>query len=266
MSDSKAFGGTIPGFYDRYLGPFLFSQFALNMAIRIERMKPKRVLEVACGTGIVTKALAHLLESDTQIIATDLSPEMVEFARGSVNQVRIDFRVADAMNVPFASESFDVVACQFGMMMLPDKFAGAREAHRVLRSGGSFVFSVWGPIKKNPWSQILEDAFGAALPDSDKPFMPTPFSLADPELLREIAASAPFESVSIEEVEFQSPEIPVHDLATGFVHGTLISRHIQNLGLDETEVLDGVTRCLQNQVGALASSSLHAYVVTAIKR
>ncbi len=263
MPESKAFGGTIPGFYDRHLGPLLFTQFAANMALRVAGLKPQAVLEVACGTGIVTKALARCLGRNAQIVATDLSPEMVEFARKAVNEAQVEFRSADAMELPFTDESFDVVVCQFGMMLFPDKIAAAREAHRVLKHEGTFLFSVWGPPVSNPWSQLLETAFEEALPDSEYPFMPAPFSLADPDILRDIAVSAGFESVTVEEVDFQSPEIPVRELATGFVHGTLISRHLKELGHNPDQVLEIVTQSLANQVGEMASSHLHALVVIA---
>ena len=145
MSDRAAdFTGSIPSFYDQGLGPIFFAEFADDIARRVAVFSPTRVLELAAGTGIVTRRLRDLLPLETHLTATDLNPPMLEIARGKFyRDEKVDFQPADATALPFPDASFDAVVCQFGVMFFPDKEKGYCEAHRVLVSGGRYFFSVW---------------------------------------------------------------------------------------------------------------------------
>ena len=115
------FAGSIPALYDRYLGPLIFAPYTADLAARVAAGPAERVLETACGTGILTRALAAVLPGAAKIIATDLNQPMLDFAAAQPGAERVEWRQADALALPFPDRSFDVVACQFGAMFFPDK-------------------------------------------------------------------------------------------------------------------------------------------------
>src|SRR6187200_1125987 len=132
-----AFTESVPENYDRYMGPMLFEPYADDLVQRLKLRDPMRVLEVACGTGIVTRHLRERLSPDSELIATDLSEPMLVMAQRKFDaNAAIKWQQADAMALPFPDESFDAVVCQFGLMFVPDKAAAVAEAFRVLRPGG----------------------------------------------------------------------------------------------------------------------------------
>jgi SAM-dependent methyltransferase len=144
MSDmNRAFAGSMPEFYDRFLVPVMFEPFARDLARRLQHAVSGQLLELAAGTGVVTRALAGALPQSVGMTATDLNPAMLEQAKSHAGLERVTWREADALALPFPDETFDHVVCQFGVMFFPDKVAGFREAFRVLRSGGQFTFNVW---------------------------------------------------------------------------------------------------------------------------
>jgi len=142
------FTGSIPANYDRYMVPLLFRPYAEQVAQRARILSPKRILETAAGTGIVTQALHEALP-DADIVATDLNTPMLEEAERRVGSGKVLFRQADALALPFEDACFDLVVCQFGVMFFPDKVAGNSEAHRVLRDGGSYMLVIWNGVDRN---------------------------------------------------------------------------------------------------------------------
>ena len=135
----KVFAGSVPEIYDRLLVPLIFEPYATDLAGRIAAGKPHDVLETAAGTGVLTCALAERLSPDVRITATDLNQPMLDKATARQSDPRrVTWRQADALALPFPDRSFDVVACQFGVMFFPDKVQGYREARRVLRPDGHF--------------------------------------------------------------------------------------------------------------------------------
>src|SRR2546428_13393233 len=149
------FQGAVPENYDRYLGPVIFEPWAEDLVLRLAGKKYERVLEIACGTGIVTGRLRDVLPATTEIVATDLNPDMFEFAkRKFTNGEHGLWQQADASALAFPDRSFDAAVCQFGVMFVPDKAAVMRESYRVLRSGGVFLFNVWDSFEANPFGQI----------------------------------------------------------------------------------------------------------------
>ena len=140
----KVFAGNIPTIYQQYLVPMIFEPYAEEMADRVSRLMPTKILEIAAGTGVVTRALAGKLGQTAEIVATDLNQAMLDAAAilqtGSGN---VTFRQADAQSLPFEDESFDVAVCQFGVMFFPDKEQSYSEAVRVLKPGGTYFIAVW---------------------------------------------------------------------------------------------------------------------------
>jgi ubiquinone/menaquinone biosynthesis C-methylase UbiE len=147
------FAGSIPAFYDRYMGPLLFEPYAADLAGRLRDLRSGRVLETAAGTGIVTRMLVRVLPGAVAIVATDLNQPMLDFAAAQPGAERVEWRQADAVSLPFEKDSFDAVVCQFGVMFFPDKQAAYREARRVLKPAGRFIFSVWDRLSENEMSK-----------------------------------------------------------------------------------------------------------------
>src|SRR5262249_55934543 len=145
MSSDKvaAFAGTLAEFYDRYLVPRNFAPYAEVVADRAKALLPRRVLETAAGTGVVTEALARVLPSEVTITATDLNEPMIERGKVRPEMGRVHWQQADAMKLPFLDGVFDLIVCQFGVMFFPDKRASFNEAFRVLAPGGTYLFVLW---------------------------------------------------------------------------------------------------------------------------
>ncbi|HLW13061.1 MAG TPA: class I SAM-dependent methyltransferase, partial [Casimicrobiaceae bacterium] len=152
MSDidiDKVFAGSIPEIYDTLLVPLIFEPYAADLARRLAEQPLHRILEIAAGTGVVTRAMARALPPDVSITATDLNAQMIDRARAVGTVRNVEWRPADAINLPFGDGTFDAVVCQFGAMFFPDKQKAFSEARRVLRAGGSLLFNVWDRIEEN---------------------------------------------------------------------------------------------------------------------
>jgi SAM-dependent methyltransferase len=168
----KVFAGSIPEVYDKFLVPLIFQCYADDLAARAAKVAPARVLEIAAGTGALTRALAAALPQGTAIMATDLNQPMLDHATArQPGDARIIWRQADALALPFEDGSFDLVACQFGVMFFPDKVQGYREARRVLKPGGHFVFNVWDGIAHNEFADVVTDALAEIFPDDPPRFL-----------------------------------------------------------------------------------------------
>ena len=159
------FIGSIPAFYDHGLGPVFFAEFADDIARRVAATAPTRVLEIAAGTGIVTRRLRDVLSREAHLTATDLNPPMLEVARAKFNRDEmVEFQPADANALPFPDASFDTIVCQFGVMFFPDKDKGYREAYRVLMGGGRYLFSVWDSHRHNPIGRLITEILAGLFP------------------------------------------------------------------------------------------------------
>ncbi len=152
MVDTSAnFSGSVPEYYDSCLGPAWFDAFAVDLAQRLPAKPPGDVLEIACGTGLLTRRVRERLDPTVRLVATDLSKAMLDYARGKLSDSKgIEWREADAVNLPFGDCEFGAVVCAFGVMFVPDKKAVFREACRVLEEGGILLFNVWDSIDENP--------------------------------------------------------------------------------------------------------------------
>jgi len=170
------FAGSIPELYERYMVPLLFEHYAADLATRIAAQLPTRVLEIAAGTGVVTRQLAKRLPQSTEIVATDLNQEMLDTATALMTSVTetshpVDWQPANAMQLPFPDASFDVIACQFGVMFFPDKTKAYSEARRVLRAGGKFIFNVWDSLAHNEFAETVQQSLEALYPQQPPKFM-----------------------------------------------------------------------------------------------
>ena len=174
MSNSgidKNFSGSIPKLYETYLVPLIFEPYAADLATRLASRSLTRVLEIAAGTGVVTRALASVLPKNVSIVATDLNQAMLDQASAVGTTRAVEWRQADAMQLPFGDATFDAVVCQFGVMFFPEKSQAFSEARRVLRPGGVFIFNVWDRIEENEFADTVTTALESVFPQDPPRFM-----------------------------------------------------------------------------------------------
>ena len=161
---AKTFSGSIPKLYETYLVPLIFAPYGADLKQRIGSMNVPRILEVAAGTGVVTRALASVMQEGASIVATDLNQAMLHEAVAVGTARPVQWLQADAMALPFPNGQFDAVVCQFGAMLFPDKSKAFSEAHRVLRPGGVFIFNVWDSISENEFADTVTRALITVFP------------------------------------------------------------------------------------------------------
>jgi ubiquinone/menaquinone biosynthesis C-methylase UbiE len=228
-STDKLFAGSIPEIYERFLVPLIFESYAIDLAERIAKTAPQDVLETAAGTGVLTRAMVSRLPQGTRITATDLNQPMLDHAaaRQSPDR-RIAWQQADALALPFPAETFDVVACQFGAMFFPDKVQGYKEARRVVRSGGRFIFNVWDQISENEFADVVTQALATIFPDDPPRFMARiPHGYHNVERIREELTAAGFSSISAEPVDGTSKASSPRDAAIAYCQGTPLRNEIE---------------------------------------
>jgi ubiquinone/menaquinone biosynthesis C-methylase UbiE len=194
MSDSDTvFAGSIPKLYDKYLVPLIFEPYASDLVNRLRSRSLSRILEIAAGTGVATRALASELSESVSIVATDLNPAMLDRATEVGTKRPVEWHQADAMNLPFRDEEFDAVVCQFGAMFFPDKSKAFSEVRRVLKPNGVFIFSVWDKIAENEFADTVTSALASIFPDDPPRFLArTPHGYYDQTTIEQDLANAGF--------------------------------------------------------------------------
>jgi ubiquinone/menaquinone biosynthesis C-methylase UbiE len=228
VATDKVFAGSIPEIYDRFLVPLIFDPYAADLAGRVALAQPRDVLETAAGTGVLTRALASRLAPSTRIVATDLNQPMLDQASQRQADGRAEWKQADALALPFGDGGFDVVACQFGVMFFPDKVQGYKEARRMLRPGGRFLFNVWGPIEDNNFADVVTQALARVFPGDPPRFMArTPHGHHDVGRIREDLKTAGFADISVDAVDATSKAASARHAAVAFCQGTPLRNEIE---------------------------------------
>ena len=222
MSETdKIFAGPIPEIYDAYLVPLIFEAYATDLAHRVAQSDPTRVLETAAGSGVVTRALAPLLGKGARYVVSDLNQPML--ARAASRQgpdERVAWRQADAVNLPFEDHGFDAVCCQFGVMFFADRIAGYREARRVLKPGGRFLFNVWDRIEENDFAHVVTEAVGAIFPDDPPRFLArTPHGYHDVGKIGDELRAAGFSAIQFATLQKTSDAPSARDPAIAYCQG-----------------------------------------------
>jgi ubiquinone/menaquinone biosynthesis C-methylase UbiE len=233
----KVFTGSIAENYDRYLVPLIFESFAADIAQRAAGLSPGAVLETAAGSGVVTRALAPQLSPGASYVVTDLNQPMLDYAAArQVVDSRISWRKADAQALPFEDAAFDLVCCQFGVMFFPDRQSGYREARRVLKPGGYFLFNVWDRIEENVFANDVTNALAEVFPNDPPRFLArTPHGYHDTALIRGDLEKAGFSSVAIETRAEQSRASSPRDPAVAYCQGTPLRNEIEARDAEKLE-------------------------------
>lgn len=263
MPELDAFKHSMPDLYDRYMVPLLFEPYAKFVAEYAARVGPGRILETAAGTGVAVRALTRSVPN-AEIVATDINPGVVEYAVKQFSASGVTFQQADAQDLPFEDETFDLTLCLFGAMFFPDKVRANREALRVLRSGGHYVLVTFDRLDNNPIPKAAEEAVAALFPQDPPHYMERgPFSYSDPQLVEEDVRAAGFDQVEVDTVSMPT-RVSASDAAAGMVLGSPFRAEIERRDPASLErALAAVTEALQPWDGRDAPMSAH--VVTATK-
>jgi Methylase involved in ubiquinone/menaquinone biosynthesis len=265
----KTFAGSIPKFYEEYLVPLIFEPYAGDLASRLASRKSarklSRVLEIAAGTGVVTRRLASMLPADVSIVATDLNQPMLDTAAEMGTSRPVEWRAADAMQLPFEDGAFDAVVCQFGVMFFPDKAKAFAEARRVLGPGGVLLFNVWDRIEENEFADAVTTSLESLFPKDPPRFLArTPHGYHDVALVGRDLRGGGF--VALPQVDTvaarskaASPRIP----AVAYCQGTPVRSEIE--ARDKTrldEATDLAAAALARRFGSGAvDSKIQAHIV-----
>jgi ubiquinone/menaquinone biosynthesis C-methylase UbiE len=268
MSDvDKIFAGSIPEIYDSYLVPLIFEGFAADLARRVAEEAPASVLETAAGSGVVTRALAPRLGPKARYIVTDLNQPMLDraFNRQTPDE-RITWRQADALRLPFEDGSFDAVCCQFGVMFFPDRVAGYREALRVLKPGGRFLFNTWDRIEENAFARVVTEAAGTIFPLDPPLFLArTPHGYHDVARIESDLRAAGFSNIHIETQEQTSTAPTNRHPSIAYCQGTPLRNEIEARDAGALErVTAGAAEAIAKAYGqGPVSGKIQAHIVVA---
>ncbi|QNP75518.1 class I SAM-dependent methyltransferase [Streptomyces roseirectus] len=236
----------MPDAYERHLVPALFRPFAADLAARAAPPHPRRVLELAAGTGVLTSALVAALPTAT-IVATDLNEAMV--ATGSAREPRARWRRADARELPFGDGEFDLVVCQFGVMFFPDRPAAYAEVRRVLAPGGRFLFNSWGPLPAHGFGAAFQTALEESLPDGAPTFLrDVPHGYTDRRTVTADLTSAGLTPDDADEITLTGTAESAASVATGFLTGTPVHAALEPRA-DAPAVRAAVTRRMTDALG-----------------
>lgn len=268
MTDNfSVFTGSIPEHYDRGLGPLIFVDYAADIAARVAALTPGRVLEMAAGTGIVTRQLRDALPDSTHLTATDLNEPMLKVAAQKFGPgEQVAFQPANACDLPFEDGIFDCLVCQFGVMFFPDKELSYREALRVLSPGGTYVLNVWESMTANPFARITYETI-AGFFDADPPqFYKVPFHYFDREAIVASLRGAGFKNVAVTELELEKDLPSAANFAQGLVYGNPVIEEIRERGTASAEdVTNAVADALVAEFGESGKMALRAIVFEARK-
>ena len=247
----KAFTGSIPALYERHLVPLFFAPYADDLAGRLASLDHGRLLELAAGTGAVTRVLARRMPAAVAITATDLNPAMLDMAAKAVPDRAIEWRAADACALPFEDARFDAVVCQFGAMFFPDKSKAFREARRVLAPHGAFLFSVWDRIEANDYAMAVTEGVAKIFPD-DPPnfFARMPHGYHDVDAIRRTLQEAGFSRIEADVVEHAARAPDPRHAAIGLCQGSPLRNEIEARDPQKLEAATEATeRVLREKFG-----------------
>jgi len=246
-----SFVGAIPEYYDNCLGPAWFDDFAADLARRLPSHPPGDVLEIACGTGLVSRHLRKRLDPEVGLIATDLSQSMLDYATAKLRDLPgIEWRVADAVALPYDDRRFGAVVCGFGVMFVPEKEAALSEIFRVLDHQGILLFNVWDGVDENPHVAASAGVVEGLFPGDVEMRFRIPYEMNDTALLRRLVTQAGFVDVQIEKRRIELGSCSARTIATGAIRGTPRSLLIEKRGIPLDDVIEKVTAALTRIGGA----------------
>jgi ubiquinone/menaquinone biosynthesis C-methylase UbiE len=265
-ASDKVFSGSIPRLYDEYLVPLIFEPYASDLVDRLASRPMSRVLEVAAGTGVVTRKLATLLPESVTIVATDLNQPMLDRASEVGTSRPVEWRQADALQLPFDDSTFDAVVCQFGVMFFPDRPKAFSEAFRVLVPGGVLIFSVWDRIEENEFAHTVSLALESLFPEDPPRFMArTPHGYHDLATIgRDLKAGGFSAAARTSTVAARSRAASARVPAIALCQGTPLRNEIEARGKTRlAEVTDVAAQAITRRFGSgPVDAKIQAHIVS----
>jgi ubiquinone/menaquinone biosynthesis C-methylase UbiE len=262
----KQFAGAIPRLYETYLVPLIFDFYATDLVARLKSRQSTRLLEIAAGTGVVTRAMAKDLPSSVSIVATDLNQAMLDHASGIDIARAVEWRQADAMQLPFGDAQFDTVVCQFGAMFFPDKAKAYSEVRRVLKPQGLFLFNVWDRVEENEFADVATQALATVFPHDPPRFMArTPHGYYDQQQISRDLRNAGFKStINIDTVTGRSRADSAGIVAMAYCQGTPLRNEIETRDASKLVEATRVTEAaLTKRFGSgVVDGKIQAHVVS----
>ena len=262
----KVFTGSIPKLYETYLVPLIFEPYAADLVNRLSSRSLSRVLEIAAGTGVVTRALASALPESVSIVATDLNQAMLDQGSAVGTKRAVEWRQADATQLPFQDGTFDVVVCQFGVMFFPEKSKAYAEARRVLRPGGVFIFNVWDRIAENEFAEVVTTALESLFPKDPPRFLArTPHGYHDHRAIeRDLASGGFIASPRIDTLAARSRATSSRVPAIAYCQGTPLRNEIEARGASRLgEATDIAAEAIaQRFARGAVDGKIQAHIVT----
>lgn len=268
MSENiTTFNGSVPQNYDEYLGPLLFESFAIDLASRIDAEKKVCMLELACGTGRLTRHILTQLPADAQLVATDLNSDMIDIAKEKISASNLTWGVVDMLQMPYEDASFDLIVCQFGIMLVPEPVKALSEIYRVLKKDGKILFNVWGDINENGIWKIGADVIKSFLAIDPIRQNPGPFSMQDEKQLRDLIQQSGFSKINIDHVRKTGVIERAESAARGFIQGLPVYTIIQQRGPGlHAQIEDKLSSRLAEELGdSPMYSPLYTLVAAAVK-
>ncbi len=192
-------GGNPDELYERYLVPAKFGPWAADLVALGAPQPGERVLDVACGTGVVTRLVVPHVGAGGMVVGLDINAGRLAVARSlsSVSGIAIEWREGDVGALPFPDANFDLVTCQQGFQFFPDRLVALREMFRVLVSGGRLAFSVWRSIDHQPGALAMAKALQRHVSAEAAAFRHTPFALSEAEAIEAPMKEAGFREVAV---------------------------------------------------------------------
>ena len=223
---TPTFAGSIPQHYEQYLGPMFFEPYAIEIANRIDPSSVKLALELASGTGRVTAHLREVLPSTAKLTASDISSDMLTIAQEKLKSANIEWKIIDAQDLPFDSNSIDLIVCCFGYMIVPDRTKAFKEAYRVLKPGATLLFSTWDKLESIGASDVYRKVVKKYLEEPLPEIYSLPFSMYDETEIKNMLRPAGFTKITVEKVKKQSVCSSVKEAAIGLTQGGPIYNEI----------------------------------------
>ena len=265
----RVFSGSIAQLYEQYLVPLIFEPYARDLTARLAALRPSAVLEIAAGTGVVTRHMAARLPADVSIGGTDLNQPMLDHAMSIGTSRAVTWRQADAMSLPYDDGSFDAVVCQFGAMFFPDKAAAFAEARRVLRPGGAFLFNVWDRIEDNEFADCVTHAMAGLFPRDPPRFLARlPHGHHDRSAIANALAQGGFAGATVfDTVTAQSRADTPRTVAIAYCQGTPLRNEIEARDASIlSEATDIAAAAISQRFGAgQVTGKIQALVVAATR-
>ena len=257
--------GSAAEVYEKELVPAIFRPWAELVIDLADPQKGDRVLDVACGTGIIARMVADRVGPTGAVVGVDLNPGMLKVARtvwssGSRSGAQVEWQEASADKLPFPNASFDVAYCQLGLQFFADRPTALREMRRVLGSAGRLAVMVWGDLDESPGFAVLADALERHVGEAAAAIMRAPFGLSNADQLEALVRNAGFQDVAIQQrvgtVRFPSPE----RLVLSYVAGSPLAGPVS---LADDAAREALITDAINALGEYTSSTELAFPIAA---